>query len=539
MKIRNSKFETCPKRSRRIRNSRWRRDVLIIVLELIPVLAVSASQGPFQPTWESVKENYRVPQWFLDGRFGIFMHWGVFSVPAHGSEWYAKYMYGSNREITQWHAENFGPQDKFGYKDFIPMFKAEKFDPKAWAELFRKAGARYVIPTAEHSDGWANWDSDLTHWDAKDMGPKRDLIGELARACRRQGLKFGVSNHSMEHYSFMYPVGDLKTDLFDPRYADFYRPPKQGPPDEDFQENYWFARNRELIEKYQPDIFWFDTGINSRDLDPIKLKLAAYYYNRAHEWGKAVLISSKSNAYFYGSVRNFETQGQAPKQISPYLWQVIDSVSNKFGYVEGLRYKDAGLLIRRLVDTVSKNGNYVLNISPMADGTIPEPQQERLLEIGKWLEINGQAIYGTSPWIRYGEGPYCDSPAGRIGDDPLNEFYSGSEFRFTTNDDILYAIIMDWPGPQAVIKSLASDAPTAGRIKSVHLLGHEESLIEITIRQGLNRQIRRVLAKVGLPIKSLKRTCIGNLTARGIGIGKFRTLTKAEVTYLKKGESKS
>lgn len=439
--------------------------------QTIPIKGAENPTISFEPAWESLEKNFKIPRWFSEGKFGIFMHWGVFSVPAYGSEWYPRYMYGNNRAITRWHAENFGTQDQFGYKNFIPMFRAEKFDPNAWAELFQRAGAKYLIPTAEHSDGWANWDSDLTRWDAMDMGPKRDLIGDLARACRNHGLKFGVSNHSMEHYSFMYPAGDIKTDLFNPEYADFYGPPRQGPPDENFQENYWFARNRELINKYQPDIFWFDTGINSRDLDLIKLKLAAYFYNQAHKWGKAVLISSKMDAYLYGGIRNYETQGSAPKQMPTYLWQVIDSVSNKFGYVTDMQYKDAGLLIRRLVDTVSKNGNYVLNISPTADGMIPEPQQERLLEIGRWLDINGQAIYGAGPWIRYGEGPYYESPPGRVGDDPLNESYSSREIRFTTKGEILYAVVMDWPGSEALIRCLAQDAPAAGRIQSVQLLG--------------------------------------------------------------------
>jgi alpha-L-fucosidase len=448
----------------------------VILLCAGPVVAAQQDGGPFEPTWDSIRANYSVPQWFLDGKFGIFIHWGVYSVPAHVSEWYSKYMYGNNAQITQWHAETFGPQDRFGYKDFVPMFEGEKFDPNAWAELFKKSGARYVLPTAEHHDGFAMWDSALTRWDAKDMGPKRDVMGELAVACRRQGLKFGLANGIMEHYSFMYPQGDLKTDLFDPAYADFYGPPKQGPPDERFQEDYWFARNKEMIDKYRPDMLWLNAGVNSRDLDPIKLKLAAYYYNRARQWGQAVSISTKADGFLDGSIRDFDTQGLAPKEMPPYVWQVTDSVTNRFGYVADMRYKDPGLLVRRLVDTVSKNGNYLLNVCPPADGSIPDPQRQRLLEVGKWLQVNGEAIYGTGPWIRYGEGPYYDSPPGRVGDDPLNEYYSDKEVRFTTKGPVLYAIIMDWPDREAVVKSLAGEAPAAGRIKSVYLLGHQGAL---------------------------------------------------------------
>jgi lysophospholipase L1-like esterase len=172
--------------------------------------------GPFEPTWESIQANYKVPRWFRDGKFGIFLHWGLYAVPAHQSEWYVQHMYG-NPEIISWHKEHFGPQDKFGYKDFIPLFTCGKYDPDAWAELFRKAGARYVVPTAEHHDGFAMWDSALTKWNAKQMGPKRDLIGDLATAVRKQGLKFGVSNHRMEHFTFIRPpAADLKTDVYAP-----------------------------------------------------------------------------------------------------------------------------------------------------------------------------------------------------------------------------------------------------------------------------------------------------------------------------------
>lgn len=450
-----------------------------------PALTAELSGNLIEPSWESIRVNYTVPRWFVDGKFGIMIHWGVFSVPAYVSESYSMQMYGNNRQITQWHAENFGPQDQFGYKDFVPMFKAEKFDPNAWAALFKTAGARYVIPPAEHHDGFAMWDSALTRWDAKDMGPRRDLVGELARACRAQGLKFGLANSSMEHYSYMYPAGNIRTDLFDPEYADFYGPPRQGPPDAAFQETYWFARNKETIDKYRPDMLWLNTGVNSRDLDPIKLKLAAYYYNCARQWGQAVSVSTKADGFLAGTIRDFDTPGRVPKEMPSYVWQVTDSVGNKFGYVRDMEYKDAGLLVRRLVDTVSKNGSYLLNIAPMANGTIPEPQQERLREIGRRLQVNGEAIYGTSPWIRYGEGPYYDSPPGRVGDNPLNEHYSDREIRFTTRGAILHAIVLGWPQRDAVIKSLGRESPAAGRVKDVHLLGHEGSLEFTQASDGL------------------------------------------------------
>jgi alpha-L-fucosidase len=224
------------------------------------IVAAAAAAGPqipkgsFQPTWESVSKH-QPPAWFQDAKFGIGMHWGLYAVPAKQSEWYVRHMYG-NPDIIAWHREKFGPQDKFGYKDFIPLFTCDKYNPDEWAELFKKAGARYIMPTAEHHDGFALWDSALTKFDAKDMGPKRDLIGELAVAVRKRGMKFGVTNHRMEHFNFINPAADLKTDLDDPGWAEFYSvADRSDKAHEKFLED-WVARNVELIDKYQLDLLW-------------------------------------------------------------------------------------------------------------------------------------------------------------------------------------------------------------------------------------------------------------------------------------------
>lgn len=442
-------------------------------------------KGPFEPTWESIKANYKVPQWFVDAKFGIMMHWGLYAVPAHQSEWYATHMY-NNPEIIKWHTEHFGAPDKFGYKDFIPLFKAEKFDPDAWAALFKASGAKYIIPTAEHHDGFALWDSKLTKWDAMDMGPHRDLIGDLAKAARKQGLKFGVSNHRMENWSFMYPKNpDVKTDLFDPAYADFYGPPQPLKPGEDhmsgkgapqskeFLEE-WLARNQELIDKYQPDILWFDNGINDRGLDPIKLRLAAYYYNSAAKWKKQVSLSTKSDAYLFGSIKDYERQSRAPKEITDYPWEVDDPVLNRFGYTEGSPIANVNTVVDRLIENVSKNGGLLLNISPKADGTIPDDQQQLLLQIGKWLDVNGEAIYGTHAWTKWSEGKKDEQ-----------------QYRFTVKDDVLYVFGLKWLATQALIKSLAL-GPNA-RIQNVEILGSKSKIMYIQDATGL---------KVSMPVES-------------------------------------
>lgn len=422
--------------------------------------------GPFKPTWESLQANYEVPSWFIGAKFGLFMHWGLYSVPAHHNEWYEKHMYG-NKAIMEWHRENFGPQDKFGYKDFIPLFTQEKFNAEDWAELFKKSGARFVIPTAQHHDNFAMWDSKVTPYNARQMGPKRDLIGELCTAVRKQGLKFGVSNHGIENFQFINPPDSMlqqmkaeKADLFDPQWMEFYNVADRS--DEacrKFLVN-WFERNVELIDKYKPDMLWFDNGIDQRYLDPLKLQIAAYYYNRAKQWGREVSISTKKAAFApagtnittIGSILDFE--GRIPPGIRTGLWQVDSKIGSTWGYTSEMKVASAGSVIATLVDIVSKNGTLLLNLSPKADGTIPEEQQQTLLGVGKWLDINGEAIYDTHNWIKFGE----------EGQSP--------KIRFTVKGDTLYAIIVgNWPGASVLIPSLAERQAPAGKITSVTLLG--------------------------------------------------------------------
>jgi alpha-L-fucosidase len=460
--------------------------------------AADAPRGPVEPTWESIRAHYKTPRWFRDGKFGIFLHWGLYAVPAHQSEWYVQHMYG-NPEIISWHQEHFGPQDQFGYKDFIPMFTAAKFDPDQWAELFRKAGARYVMPTAEHHDGFALWDSALTKWNARQMGPKRDLIGELAKAVRSRGMKFGVSNHRIEHFDFIRPRAGLETDLYDPAAADFYSVADRSPQAKQRFLDDWVARNFELIDKYQPDMIYFDNGVNGRELDPQKLKVAAYYYNRAAEWKKEVSLATKDAAYLAGSIKDYEREQRGPVTLQEEPWQVDDSPFQRWGYLSDAHYWHVGDIVWRLVENVSRNGNLLLNFAPRADGTIPDEQVQLMLGIGDWLALNGEAIYETRPWTKFGEGTALNNkPA-----------YTGADIRFTTKGDTLYAILMAWPGEQAVITSLATTAGLKGKIAKVELLGHKGGLQFTQDAQGL-----KVAMPAALPCKYAFALKITGLTTK-------------------------
>ncbi len=419
--------------------------------------------GPFQPTWESLEKNYRTPSWFEDAKFGIFMHWGVFSVAAHHNEWYEKHMYGAD---AQWHAGHFGPQETFGYKDLIPQFTAARWDPDAWAALFQKAGARLVMGMAEHHDNFAMWDSDVTRYNAKKLGPHRDLVGDLSAAVRSHGLRFGVSNHGVENFTFVNPGPELggrlqaaRADLYDPAWASFYNVADRSDAAMTRFLTDWVDRNLELIDKYHPDLLWFDNGVNLRVLDPLKLHVAACYYNSAKQWAKEVSLVTKFNAYApsnddtkqIGSILDFEKVGvRSPAGIRRGPWMVDDALgTNSWGYIEGLRISSAEAIIAKLIDTVSKGGFYLLNISPMADGTIPEDQQQVLRKIGEWLAVNGEAIYGTRPWTTFQDS-------------------AGAACHFTAKGDTLYAIGSAWPARDTVIAALGS---AKGKVQRVALLG--------------------------------------------------------------------
>jgi alpha-L-fucosidase len=435
------------------------------------------AHGPFKPSWDSLKQHYKVPDWFIGAKFGIFSHFGIFSVPAHGNEWYEKFMYAGGDDSTlksmnnhgsfvAWHTAHYGSPDKFGYKDFIPMFRAEKFDADAWAELYKRAGARYVVPGAQHHENFAMWDSKVTPYNSMKMGPKRDVIGELSKAVRKQGMKFGVANHGIENFQFVNPPADMaekmkaeKADLYDPKWADFYNvADRSDAACERFLVN-WYERNVELIDKYQPDLMYFDNGIDQRYLDPLKLRIAAYYYNRARTWGKEVSFTTKKAAFSpsgtntetIGSILDFE--GGPPHGLRTGCWEVDRSVGSTWGYTTGERIHTTNETIGFLVDAVSKNGNLLLNVSPMADGTIPRDQQDTLLGVGKWLEVNGEAIYDTHSWIRFQE----------PGEQRIH---------FTVKGDALYAIILaNGSRPEVTIPSLAAGQIPAGKVTSVTMLG--------------------------------------------------------------------
>jgi alpha-L-fucosidase len=457
-------------------------------------------QGPFRPDWESL-QKYEVPEWYKDAKFGIFIHWGVYSVPAFGSEWYPREMYRQGSEVYKHHIATYGPQDKFGYKDFVPMFKAKHFDPAAWAKLFRESGAKYVVPVAEHHDGFAMYDSGLSDWTAAKMGPHRDVIGELAKAVRAEGLHFGASSHRVEHNFFLGVGRTFPSDINDPQYAAFYGPAhnwlenkNRTPLSNDFTyvsqawADDWLARSAEIVEKYHPDIMYFDWWIGQPYIRSNLTRFAAFYYNTSLKYGDHVgVINYKDYALQEQSAVLDLERGQL-SDIRPLYWQTDTSISNKsWGNIKDDTFKSPQFVIHQLVDIVSKNGNLLLNIGPRSDGTIPDEVQQVLRDVGSWLAVNGDAIYGTRPWKIYGEGP-TKVTAGSFHDTDTAT-YTAEDFRFTTKDNNLYAIELGWPAAgEAVIRSLGT---TIGgqKIASVVLLGSSGSLQFRQQSDGLHIQV--------------------------------------------------
>lgn len=443
------------------------------------------ARGPYTDTWESLSAH-ALPKWFHDAKFGIFIHWGVYSVPAFGNEWYPRSMYQQGSPEYEHHLKTYGPHKDFGYKDFIPLFKAEKFDAADWADLFRKAGAKFVMPVAEHHDGFQMYDSDLSDWCASKMGPKKDIVGLLGQELAKRDIVLTASSHRIEHYWFMNGGREFESDMPEEiPYGDLYWPSVKSPfaglplgteavrgfdVDPAYMDD-WLARTCEIVDKYRPKIMYFDWWIQVEPMKPYLRKFAAYYYNRAAEWGEEVAINYKNDAFAYGVATRDIERGQLA-DVSPDFWQNDTSVAkNSWGYTEGNDYKDPDEVIADLVDVVSKNGSLLLNIGPKSDGTIPDEDRHILLEIGKWLSVNGEGIYGTSHWKKYGEGPTL-TPEGHFTD-TLRKSFTAEDFRFTCKPGALYVFAMKWPEDGVVrIRTLGRDnRKFNGVIRKAEILG--------------------------------------------------------------------
>ncbi|WP_255417200.1 alpha-L-fucosidase [Proteiniphilum sp. X52] len=435
----------------------------------------------FQPNWDNIAEYYQFPEWYVDAKFGIFIHWGVFTVPAFDNEWYSRNMYQKDHKVYKHHIETWGPHDKFGYKDFIPLFKAEQFNAQQWAELFKKSGAKYVVPVAEHHDGFSMYNSSLNEWNAVKMGPKKDVIGLLKNAVEKEGLIFGLSSHRAENawffnggMEFASDVQDMDISLYGRRYDDQSYT-------EDFARE-WLTHAYELVNKYEPKLFYFDWTVNNPVLMPYFNKFMAYYYNNAIDWGQGVVVNTKQG--YPTNIHVWDVERGKSGKMMLFPWQTDTSIGKRsWSHIEGEEYKTPQQIVHDLVDIVSKNGNLLLNIGPRADGIIPDEQKNILLSIGEWLKVNGEAIYGTRPWKKFGEGE-TEPAKGSFSDNEATP-YTARDIRFTTKGNVFYAVVLDWDDEGVLIKSLNQETMGDAVIVDINLLGSDERINWETTDMGL------------------------------------------------------
>lgn len=461
----------------------------------------SLINGPFKPTWESL-QNYKTPDWFRDAKFGMWAHWGPQCQPEHG-DWYARLMYEEGSSHYLYHLKKYGHPSKFGFKDVIHSWKAEKWDPEELVSLYKNAGAKYFIALANHHDNFDLYDSRYQkNWNSTKIGPKKDLIGGWSKAARNNGLPFGVSVHASHAWMWYEPAqrsdknGEMAGVPYDGKltiadgqgkwwngldpqelYAQNHELSKGydwdwkegviATPSKDYC-NKFYNRTIDLINKYNPDVVYFDDSqLPLWPISDVGLRIAAHLYNKSiKEHGELravvngkILDENQRKAMVWDIER-----GQA-NTIQPLPWQT-DTCIGGWHYDRGLYenngYKTAKTIIQTLVDIVSKNGNLMLNIPVRGDGSIDEKERKIVEEIGAWMKVNSESIYSTRPWKLFGEGPAQEN-ASKLDGAGFNEgkgkAFTHEDIRFATKGDTLYATAFGWPEDgKLVIKSLAKNS---------------------------------------------------------------------------------
>lgn len=479
--------------------------------------------GRFQPTWESLKQ-YEAPEWFRNVKFGIWAHWGPQCVEGSG-DWMARGLYIEGSSEYNYHVENYGHPSEVGFKDIIPLFKAERWNPDSLVAFYKQVGAQYFFVLGNHHDNFDLWDSKYQSWNSMNMGPEKNILDGWAKAARKHGLYFGVSLHA-DHAWTWYEVAQRHDTIgpkkgvpydgkltkadgkgkwwegYDPQdlYAQNH-PMSEGswdngaisrqwawgegayPPSQEFVTNF-YNRTLDVINRYNPDLLYFDvTVLPFYPISDAGLKIAAHFYNHS-----MATHDGKLEAVMFGKILDeeqrkalvWDVERGAPDKILDEPWQTCTCLGGwhyNTSIYENDRYKSAANVVRLLMDVVSKNGNLLLSVPLRADGTFDEKEEKILNEFGAWMAINKEAIYDTRPWKIFGEGPIADSDI-ELKDQGFNEGSytdaTAQEIRFTQKGEDLYVAVLAWPeNKKVLVKSLAAGSelhPEA--VESVELLGY-------------------------------------------------------------------
>ena len=433
--------------------------ILLIAVLALGIFAGGLAQADkYEANWKSLKKHQAAPEWFKDAKFGIYTHWGLCTqangmVPSANDGWYGRSLYGKGSGTYKAHKKKLGHPSEFGYHDFIPHFKAEKFDADRWASLFKEAGARFAGPVAEHHDGFSMWDSEVTPWNAADMGPEKDIAGRLEEAIKERGMKYVMTFHHASCGRYEERDGVKMPSWFrkreelgntDPKYRKLY----YNMPVKEFYE-VWQAKLIECIDKYQPDLIWHDSGLDSIERRNVREYLA-YYFNKAEDWGEAVAVTYKQED-LPPEVGILDHERGRAQELTERVWLTDDSVGSWFYQGSGSAGRGASWVVDTLIEIVCRNGCMLLNVPPKPDGTLPDNAKETLRNVGDWLEVNGEAIYGTRPWSIPKE----------------------DDVRFTKKDGNVYALCLNWPKDILTLESMGSGGI---HVTDVHLLGYNQEL---------------------------------------------------------------
>jgi alpha-L-fucosidase len=472
-------------------------------------------KGPFEPTRASLRA-YEIPEWFRNAKFGIWAHWGPQSAVEYG-DWYARNMYFQNGREYNYHLKTYGHPSKFGFKDTIPLWKAEKFDTEYLMGLYKKAGARYFMSMGVHHDNFDLWNSQFNRWNAVKMGPQKDIVGMWKNAAQKHGLKFGVSDHLWITYKWFSTskgadkdgsLAGVAYDGADPKNFEYYGTCEEVFKDLDWNENgipeawkiHWFNRIKDLVNKYEPDLLYCDGQLPFEDHG---LNLLAHFYNKsaAKNNGKTQVVYTSKRAADSAQgtgICVFDVERGVVESIWPLPWQTDTCIGDWHYNKERIgKYKTPKTVVDMLVDIVSRNGNLMLNFPLPASGMLDSDELNVLDGITKWMAINSEGIYDTRPWKIFGDGPQSTTKKEDAANAGFNESkrkdLTYEDVRFTTKGNTLYAFFMGWPSAQqqVAIRPLSTNSEQKiGNIENVELLGagkveftRDEEGLKITLPQ--------------------------------------------------------